>query len=213
MWICVIFMCIMQIISQMNTLFPSGMKVKVKVVQLCPALCDPMDYIVHGILQFRILEWVAFSFSRGSSQPRDQTQISHIAGGFLTNWAMKEALCEPLSTWTVACQAPLPMEFSRQEYWSKLPCPPPGDFPNPRIKPRSPTFQVDSLPSESSGKNMGITSYIQKSASYCSKVCFSFSPHLWRFLSLSWISPCQVTQNPLRNSRFKSQTLNNRDER
>jgi len=43
--------------------------VKVKVAQLCPALCDPMDYTVHGILQARILEWVAFPFSRRSSQP------------------------------------------------------------------------------------------------------------------------------------------------
>ena len=48
--------------------------VKVKVVQLCPTLCDPMDYTVHGILQARILEWVAFPFSRGSSQSRDQTR-------------------------------------------------------------------------------------------------------------------------------------------
>ena len=45
----------------------------VKVTQLCPTLCDPMDYTVHGILQARILEWVAFPFSRWSSQPRDQT--------------------------------------------------------------------------------------------------------------------------------------------
>ena len=44
---------------------------KVKVSQLCPTLCNPMDYTVHGILQVRILEWVAFPFSRGSSQPRD----------------------------------------------------------------------------------------------------------------------------------------------
>ena len=44
----------------------------------------PMDYTVHGILQARILEWVAFHFSRGSSQPRDRTQVSHIAGGFFT---------------------------------------------------------------------------------------------------------------------------------
>ena len=44
---------------------------KVKVVQSCPILCDPMDYIVHGILQARILEWVAVPFSRGSSQTRD----------------------------------------------------------------------------------------------------------------------------------------------
>ena len=53
---------------------------KVKVTQLCLTLCDPMDYTVHGILQARMLEWVAFPFSRGSSQPRDRTQISCIAG-------------------------------------------------------------------------------------------------------------------------------------
>ena len=54
--------------------------VKVEVAQSCPTLCDPRDYTVCGILQARILEWVAFPFSRGSSQPRDQTQVSRIAG-------------------------------------------------------------------------------------------------------------------------------------
>ena len=47
--------------------------------------------IVHGILQARILEWVAFPFSRGSSQPRDQTQVSRIASVFFTSWATREA--------------------------------------------------------------------------------------------------------------------------
>ena len=50
-----------------------------------------MDYTVHGILQARTLEWVAFPFSRGFSQPRDQTQVSRIAGGFFTTWATGEA--------------------------------------------------------------------------------------------------------------------------
>ena len=50
-----------------------------KVAQLCLTLCDPMDDTVHGLLQARILEWVAFPFSRGSSQPRDGTQVSRIA--------------------------------------------------------------------------------------------------------------------------------------
>ena len=59
--------------------------VKVKVAQSCPTLCDPMDYTVHGILQARILEWVALLFSRESSQTRDQTHISHMAGGFFTS--------------------------------------------------------------------------------------------------------------------------------
>ena len=50
-----------------------------------------MDYTVHGILQARILEWVAFPFSKGSSQTRDQTQVSHIAGGLFSSWATREA--------------------------------------------------------------------------------------------------------------------------
>ena len=60
-------------------------EMNVKVAQSCLALCDLMDYTVHAILQARILEWVAFPFSTGSSQPRDQTQVSHIAGGFFTS--------------------------------------------------------------------------------------------------------------------------------
>ena len=56
-----------------------------KVTQFCLTLCGPVDYTVHGILQARILEWVAFPFSRGSSQPRDRTQVSHIAGRFFTS--------------------------------------------------------------------------------------------------------------------------------
>ena len=59
----------------------------VKVAQSCPTLCDPKNYTVHGILQVRILERVAVLFSRGSSQPRDRTQVSHPAGGFFTSWA------------------------------------------------------------------------------------------------------------------------------
>ena len=62
----------------------------VNVTQLCLTLCDPMDWI----LQARILEWVAFPFSRGSSQSRDQTQVSCIAGGFFTSWTTREALGE-----------------------------------------------------------------------------------------------------------------------
>ena len=64
---------------------------KVKVTPSCPTLCDAMDYTVHEILQTRILEWVAFPFSRGCSQPRNQTGVSYIAGGSFTNWAVREA--------------------------------------------------------------------------------------------------------------------------
>ena len=48
--------------------------------------------------------------------------------------------------WIVACQAPLSIEFSRQEYWNRLPCPVPRDLPYPRIKPESPALEADSLP-------------------------------------------------------------------
>ena len=61
------------------------MRSEVKVAQSCLTLCDSMNYTVHGILQARILEWVAVPFSRGSSQPRDRTQVSHIAVVFFTS--------------------------------------------------------------------------------------------------------------------------------
>ena len=61
-----------------------------------------------------------------------------------------------MTPWTVAHQAPLSMEFSRQEYWSGLPCPSPGDLPDPGIKPRSPVLQADSLPPEPPGKPVTI---------------------------------------------------------
>ena len=66
-------------------------KSEVKVTQSHPTLCNPMDYTFQEILQARILEWVAIPSSRGSSQPRDQTQISHIAGRFSISWAAREA--------------------------------------------------------------------------------------------------------------------------
>ena len=68
-----------------------------EVAQSCPTLCDPMDcslpgFSIHGILQVRVLEWVAISFSRASSQPRDQTWASRIAGRCFTIWATREAI-------------------------------------------------------------------------------------------------------------------------
>ena len=66
-----------------------------EVTQSCPTLCDPVDCSlpgssVHQILQARILEWVAISFSRGSSQPRDRTQVSRIGGRRFNLWATME---------------------------------------------------------------------------------------------------------------------------
>ena len=69
----------------------------VLVAQSCPTLSDRMDWglqgsSIHGILWARILEWIPIPFSRGSSQPRDRTQVSHIAGGFFISQATREAL-------------------------------------------------------------------------------------------------------------------------
>ena len=66
-----------------------------EVAQSCPTLCDPMNcsppgFSVHGIFQARILEWVAISFSRRSSRPRDWTRVSHIVGRRFTIWATRE---------------------------------------------------------------------------------------------------------------------------
>ena len=61
--------------------------VEMKVAQSFPTLCDHMDYTVHEILHAGVLEWVVFPFSRGSSQPRDWTQVSSTAGRFFTRWA------------------------------------------------------------------------------------------------------------------------------
>ena len=75
---------------------------KVLATQSCLTLCNPTDYkppgsSVHGILQARILEWVAMPFPGGSSWPRDQIRVYHIAGRFFTIWATKEA---PYFRWT-----------------------------------------------------------------------------------------------------------------
>ena len=59
-------------------------------------------------------------------------------------------ICDPMDS----NQAPLSMEFSRQEHWSGLPCPSPGDLPDPGIEPESPPLQADSLPSEPLGNNI-----------------------------------------------------------
>ena len=85
-----------------------------EVAQLCPALCDPMGCSlsgssVHGIFQARVQEWTAISFSRGSSQPRNQIQVCCIAGRRFTVWATREArimkwFCYSLLQWTMFCQ-------------------------------------------------------------------------------------------------------------
>ena len=77
-------------------------EVKVFIAQLCPTLCDPMDcslpaFSAHGISQSRILKWVTIPFSKGSSQPRDGTQVSCTEGRFFTIWTTRETFCIPSS--------------------------------------------------------------------------------------------------------------------
>ena len=86
-----------QLYSNKNYFFKVKTAVLCLVAQLCLILCDPMDSsppgsFAHGILQARILEWVAMPFSRGSSQPSDWIQVSCIAGRFFTAWATRESL-------------------------------------------------------------------------------------------------------------------------
>ena len=77
--------------SSVHGILKARTPVKGKVAQLRSTLWDSSDCAARGILQARILRWVAISFSRGSSQPRDWTCISHITGRFFTVWANREA--------------------------------------------------------------------------------------------------------------------------
>ena len=111
------------------------MKVKSEseVTQLCPTLSDHMDCSltgssILGIFQARVLEWDAIAFSN---------ELSRV-----------QLFATP---WTAAYQAPPSMGFSRQEYWSGLPFPTPGDLSDPGIESRSPALQADSSPSEPPG--------------------------------------------------------------
>ena len=134
------------------------------VTESCPTLADPMDCrlpgsSVHGILQARILEWVAISFSHvkcwwGIKLHSNIYAETGLFYQWIFKWKKVLITCVQLfaTPWTVDCQAPLSMEFSKQEYWSGLPFPTQGDLPDPWMDPRSPTLQADSLPSEPLGK-------------------------------------------------------------
>ena len=79
----------------------------------------------------------------------------------------RSVMSDSVTPWTIACQAPLSMEFPRQEYWSGLPFPSPGDLPDPGIEPGCPALQADSLPSEPPGKpqQKGVCANIEAEAS------------------------------------------------
>ena len=123
-----------------------------------------MHYTAHGILQARVLEWVTFPFSRGSSQPRDQTQVSRIAGRFFTSWAPREA----------------------QEYWSGWSIPSPVDLPDPGIKLGSPALQADSLATELSGKPSKHHSTAQ--SAYV-EICIYIIWYIYISPHMRWLNP------------------------
>ena len=80
--------------------------IDIEVAQLCPTFCNPMDSSlpgssIHGIFQARVLEWVAISFSRRSSQHRDWTRVFRIVGRHFTVWAT--VVCYSLFQWTTSC--------------------------------------------------------------------------------------------------------------
>ena len=101
---------------------------------------------IHRISQARILEWVVISFTMGSSQPRikpglllwqaDSLPMSHLETVKMGCAVLSHFRLVRLFTtqWTIALHDPLSMRFSGQEYWSGLPCPHPGDLPNPGIE-------------------------------------------------------------------------------
>ena len=129
---------------------------KVKVTQSCPTLCNPMDYIVHGILQARILDWVAILFSRGIFPTQGSNpglshcrwtlcQLSHKVSPKEKNVKVKVRSLSDIwlfaTQWTVAYQTPLSVEFSRQEYWSGCRFLLQGIFPTQGSNPGLPHFR------------------------------------------------------------------------
>ena len=136
-------------------------------------LCNSMDYSwpgssVHEIFQIRILEWVAMPFSRGSPQPRDQTQSLALQADSLPSeppMCLKKVKLPSrvrlfVISWTVAYQAPPSMEFSRQEYLSGLPFSSPRDLPDPGISRIAGTHLTIWATREVPRELIGILSYI-----------------------------------------------------
>ena len=92
-----------------------------EVTQSCLTLCDPMDCSlqcspVHEIFQARVLEWVAISFSRGSSQPRDQTWVSRIVGRCFTIWTTMEVLCMRIEWPKIKLYWPMYLKYREKKY-------------------------------------------------------------------------------------------------
>ena len=118
----------------------------------------------------------------------------HLAQNNFESEVWVARLCLTLWAWMVACQAPLSMGFSRQEYWSGQPCPSPGDRPHPRIEPSSPALQVNSLPPEPPGR-LRITLVVSKYQTVVKGkdgiVKIYQVPHVWTFKAVNMCSHVQ----------------------
>ena len=147
------------------------------VAKSCPILCDLIDCstpgfpVLHSLPEFAQVhvhwsQWCYLTISFSAVSFPFCLQFFPASGSFPMSWLFASGgqsigavniinKCSLLSSvwlfvtpWTVACQSPLSMKFSRQEYWSGWPFSSPGNFPNPGIKPGSPALQIDSLPCE-----------------------------------------------------------------
>ena len=155
--------------------------------------CSPPGFSVHGIFQARILEWFAFpppdllhpvmdpmspalAGTFFTTEPPGKSPVTLVQWSYIHTWVLGAKWCMLLllvshfscvqlcvTPWTIAHQAPLSMRFPRQEYWSGLPFPSPGDLLNPGIKPVSPAWQAEPLPLNHQGSpsNIYVASIMQ----------------------------------------------------
>ena len=117
----------------------------------CRGIIPPVSHLVSSSVS-----WTGSCFSRQHARTFSRSVVSDSLQSHGTQPA--RLLC--------------PWGFSRQEHWSGLPCPPPGDLPNPGIKPRSPALQVDSLPTEPPGKPLPKIIPCQFSLCYCASILY-----------------------------------------
>ena len=162
-------------------------------------LCGSLD--VRGVGR-RMDTWVCMPESNCCSPKTIRILLNrpHVLSHYACSW-----LCA--NPWTVANQAPLSVGFSRQEYWSGLPCLPPGDLPDPRIElgsPVAPALQVDSLPLSHLGNpnQLWLAVYAQSCPALCNpKHCSRPGSSLYGIFQAR-ILECEIGYTPIQNKKF-----------